>query len=93
MAFNLSFMFSEKELLREAFKDLFQWLGDGSLTVANVTEYKLKDCAIAHRDLESGETVGKLVLLTHEDEKEEATEQKLEAEEYSDSNSLLETPT
>ena len=63
MCFNLSYMFSEKELIRTAFADIFSWVEDGTLRVASVTEYQLKNAESAHRDLESGQTVGKLVLL------------------------------
>lgn len=59
-------MFGEKELLKEAFDALFGWVKNGTLKVAKVTEYKLSDVGSAHRALESGNTVGKLVLLTQE---------------------------
>ena len=67
MGFNLSYMFSEKERLKEYYTDLFSWVADGSLKVAKVTEFPMKDVAAAHRALESGSTVGKLVLLTEGD--------------------------
>ena len=60
-------MFNEKERLKELFTDLFAWISDGSLKVAKVTEFSLTDVASAHRALESGNTVGKLVLLTEGD--------------------------
>ena len=37
MAFNLSYMFSEKERLIEYYAELFAWIADGSLKVAKVT--------------------------------------------------------
>ena len=64
MAFNLSFLFSETRILKEAMEQLLAWVEDGSLKVAKVTKYPLKDVGQAHRDLESGQTVGKLVLTT-----------------------------
>lgn len=67
MGFNLSYMFSEKERLKEFYEDIFSWVADGSLKVAKVTEFQLKDVSSAHRALESGSTVGKLVLLTEGD--------------------------
>lgn len=75
MAFNLSFMFADKTLIKESFNDLFQWIEDGRIKVAKVTEYRLKDVGTAHRDLESGNTIGKLVLLTQEESKETTKEQ------------------
>jgi len=67
MGFNLSYMFNEKERLTEFYADLFAWIADGSLKVVKVTEFTLKEVASAHRALESGSTVGKLVLLTKGD--------------------------
>ena len=68
MAFNLSFMFSEKELIKECLDILFKWMGDGSIKLNNITEYPLSDVAMAHRHIESGNSVGKIVLLTREHE-------------------------
>ena len=39
------------------------WLEDGSIQPPPVTTYPLDKVADAHRDLESGTTVGKLVLI------------------------------
>lgn len=69
MAFNLSFMFSKVDIFNEAMEDFLQWIKEGKLTVAKVTEYPLKEVSRAHKDLESGETMGKLVLITKEEEK------------------------
>ena len=66
MAFNLSFMFSKIDLFNEAMEDFLRWIAEGKLKVAKVTEYHLKDVAKAHKDLESGETIGKLVLISRE---------------------------
>ena len=64
MAFNLSFMFSKIDLFNEAMEDFLRWIAEGKLRVAKVTEYRLEDVASAHKDLESGETMGKLVLVS-----------------------------
>jgi NADPH2:quinone reductase len=42
--------------------DVFRWLGDGSLKLRIEHVYPLKDAALAHRDLESRQTTGKVVL-------------------------------
>jgi len=94
MAFNLSYMFNEKELLKELFTELFQWISDGSLKVAKVTEFLMTDAGGAHRALESGSTVGKLVLLTEGDkpmQEMEVEENKNEAKNHveSDETKLL----
>ena len=43
---------------------LVNWVKQGLLKVSKVTKYRcpLNEAGTAHRDLESGQTVGKLVL-------------------------------
>lgn len=62
LAFNLSYLFAKEDLLREAMGRLFGWLAEGKLEPPPVTPYPVAEVARAHRDLESGRTVGKLVL-------------------------------
>ena len=62
MAFNLSFLFDQRELLKESMAQLLGWVKEGQLKVTKVTKYPLKEAGKAHKDLESGQTVGKLVL-------------------------------
>lgn len=63
LAFNLSYMFEEQWLLDEAMGRLSGWLAEGALRPPPVTTYPLADVARAQRDLESGQTVGKLILV------------------------------
>ncbi len=63
LAFNLSYLFDHHELLAEAMGRLFAWLEEGRLRPPPVTRYPVERVADAHRDLESGQTVGKLVLV------------------------------
>ncbi len=63
LAFNLSYMFEEQWLLAEAMERLTGWLDDGSIKPPPVTTYPLDRVADAHRALEGGATVGKLVLV------------------------------
>jgi NADPH:quinone reductase-like Zn-dependent oxidoreductase len=63
LAFNLSYLFDRTELMGEAMGLLTDMLGDGRFQPPPVTEYPLDEVARAHRDLESGQTVGKLVLV------------------------------
>ncbi len=63
ITFNLSFLFDRKDLLSEAMQDLIQWYKEGKLRAPKITTYPLEDVARAHRDLESGKTIGKLVLI------------------------------
>ena len=62
MAFNLSFLFDKREMLKESMAQLLGWVKEGRLKVTKVTKYPLKEAGRAHKDLESGQTVGKLVL-------------------------------
>ena len=63
LGFNLSYMFHNAPLLREGMAAIFGGLAAGELTPPPVATYPLDQVAQAHRDLESGRTVGKLVLL------------------------------
>lgn len=63
LAFNLSYLFDRVEILREAIEQIQGWLAAGVLTPPPVVTYPLADAAKAHADIESGRTVGKLVLV------------------------------
>lgn len=63
MGFNLSYMFDRIDMLHEAMSQLLSWAAAGVLRPAPTKEYPLSQVAQAHRDLESGTTVGKLVLV------------------------------
>jgi NADPH:quinone reductase-like Zn-dependent oxidoreductase len=62
LAFNLSYMFHEGELLGEAMGELLQWAEQGWLQPPSVRTFGLDEVGAAHEALESGQTVGKLVL-------------------------------
>jgi NADPH2:quinone reductase len=51
------------ELLRARTARLFDWIGDGKLKVRIGGEYPLAKAAIAHADMESRKTTGKLLLV------------------------------
>jgi len=63
LAFNLSYLFSRKDILSEGMTDLSRWLKDGKFVAPPTKTYPLASVAEAHRDIESGKTIGKLVLL------------------------------
>jgi NADPH2:quinone reductase len=48
---------------RQRASQVMQWISDGTLDVLIDRTYPLNDAAQAHRDLESQETVGKLLLI------------------------------
>jgi synaptic vesicle membrane protein VAT-1 len=63
LAFNLSYLFDRHDLLAEGMGDILGWFTAGTLRAPPIGTYPLADVARAHADLESGTTVGKLVLL------------------------------
>lgn len=63
LACNLSFLSSQSTRLREGMHWLLERLADGRLQAPPVTRYPLERAADAQRAIESGSTVGKLVLL------------------------------
>jgi NADPH:quinone reductase-like Zn-dependent oxidoreductase len=62
LAFNLSYFFRQTELLGEIMEELTGWLDEGRITPPPVETFPLGEVAAAHRAIESGRTVGKLVL-------------------------------
>ena len=62
LGFNLSYLFDRQQLLAEAMDQLLSWLADRTLAPPRVQVFPLEQVADAHRALESGQTVGKLVL-------------------------------
>ncbi len=63
MAFNLSYLFDRKDILTEGMADLAKWLKAGTFVPPPTTTYALEAVAEAHRAIESGQTIGKLVLV------------------------------
>ena len=63
LAFNLSYLFERKEILTEAMAKLLAWVDEGKLRASPVTSFPFDDVAGAHHAIESGTTVGKLVLV------------------------------
>lgn len=63
LAFNLSYLFDKIEILQEAIDQLLQWFEEGKLVAPPVQTFPLENVADAHKALESGQTIGKLVLV------------------------------
>lgn len=63
LAFNLSYLFDRLDILADAVKDLQDWLDEERIKPAPVTTYALGEAGRAHADIESGRTVGKLILV------------------------------
>jgi NADPH:quinone reductase-like Zn-dependent oxidoreductase len=64
IGFNVVHMFGRRDALDPAMETMRRWTGEGKLTPPPVTAYPFEKAADAHRDLESGRTVGKLILRT-----------------------------
>lgn len=62
MAFNLSYLFDERELLEDAKKRLMDLVARGAIHPPETRSFGFESVADAHRALESGTTTGKLVL-------------------------------
>ncbi len=60
--FNLSFLFSRNDLLNEGMRELFAGVNDGKIRPPAVTLFPLAEVGRAHAAIESGKTVGKLIL-------------------------------
>ena len=63
LAFNLSYLFERREILVDLMRDLVARVDAGKIEPPTVKTFPLDAVAEAHRALESGATVGKLVLL------------------------------
>ena len=63
LGFNLSYMFQQQTLLAEGMAELLTARDAGALRPLPCTPYAFDRVADAHRALESGSTVGKLVLV------------------------------
>lgn len=63
MAFNLSYLFEKKELLRPALVQIAQWYSEEKLRPTKIQSFPLAQAAQAHQALQGGETVGKLTLI------------------------------
>jgi NADPH:quinone reductase-like Zn-dependent oxidoreductase len=62
ISFNLSYLFHRSDLLKEAMLDLIKWVEDGRIKPPALQRFPVEKVADAHRAIESGTTVGKLLL-------------------------------
>lgn len=63
IGFNLSFLFDQAELISDCVAGLSKYLDTGQIKPIPITTFEFEQVADAHRLLESGESVGKIVLL------------------------------
>lgn len=62
LAFNLSYLFEKKFFLSECMHEMLNWVQEKKIVPPLVTTYPFEKVVEAHRHLESGESVGKIVL-------------------------------
>ncbi len=62
LAFNLSYLFEKKDFLQEGMNLLLQWFAEGKVMPPKVKAFPFEEVAKAHRELESGQTIGKIAL-------------------------------
>jgi len=62
IAFNLSYLFHRRDLLREAMADLIARVEKGEIRAPSLQRFAFERVVEAHQALESGATVGKLIL-------------------------------
>jgi NADPH2:quinone reductase len=51
-----------REEMNQRAQDLFRWIGEGKLRITIHKAFNLQDARLAHQEIESGTTVGKIVL-------------------------------
>ncbi|MBW1802316.1 MAG: zinc-binding dehydrogenase, partial [Deltaproteobacteria bacterium] len=60
--FNLVYLFDRVHLFRQIMDTLLHWNQDGKLPAMPIRSFSFEDVVSAHREIESGKSVGKLVL-------------------------------
>jgi NADPH:quinone reductase-like Zn-dependent oxidoreductase len=62
LGFNLSFFADEEKLVGDLFDQICQWLEEGLLVCPSIATFEMKDIGDAHRLIQSGSSVGKIVV-------------------------------
>ena len=62
LGFNLSFLATEREMLATMFDQVLEWLASGQLVCPRIVEMEMHRIAEAHQHIQSGRSVGKIVL-------------------------------
>lgn len=63
VGFNVSFLFERMDLIAEAMEGLLKFVSEGKIRAPQVTTFPFHKVGEAHRAIESGKSVGKLVLV------------------------------
>jgi len=62
LGFNLSFFADEHALIEQYMDQIVRWMQTSSLIVAEVTVLPMADIATAHQLIQSGQSIGKIVI-------------------------------
>ncbi|KAL3802660.1 hypothetical protein HJC23_011984 [Cyclotella cryptica] len=62
LGFNLSFFAEEMDILSDQFDQILQWIMEGKLRCPRIVEMDMNDVAEAHTLLQSGKSIGKIIL-------------------------------
>jgi NADPH:quinone reductase-like Zn-dependent oxidoreductase len=62
IAFNLSYLFHRIDLLEESMQNLLKWVKEEKIKAPVIQSFLYEKVADAHRAIESGNTVGKLII-------------------------------
>ena len=71
LGFNLSFFADETDLVSSLFNQVCEWLEDGALRCPRVVEMEMERIGEAHQLIMSGQSIGKIVVTTREEEPDE----------------------
>jgi NADPH:quinone reductase-like Zn-dependent oxidoreductase len=63
VTFNLSFLFHRNDLLQEAMRDLIPWVKSKKILFPPLTSFSLNNVSLAHKSIESGNSIGKIILI------------------------------
>ncbi len=63
LAFNLSYLFDKLDFFQEGMQRLLGWLEEGKIVLPPIQTFPFDKVREAHKALESGQTIGKLVLV------------------------------
>lgn len=64
LGFNLSFLAEEKDMVSFLFDQILSWIADGKLECPKVSSMSMNQIAEAHQYLQSGKSIGKIVIKT-----------------------------
>lgn len=69
MGFNLSFFADERNVLSDMFDQVLQWIENDEIRCPKVVEMDMQNVADAHTLIQSGKSIGKIILNTNASQK------------------------